>query len=194
MRCMLAYRIPEGGCPGPVLMVGIGVMTKRIALLSTGGTIEKTYDALRGVLENRVSVLDVMVASLELRGVDIERVQLMNKDSLEMTESDHDAIARVTLEKAGEVDGVVIVHGTDRLAKTGERVLALGAPRVPVVLTGAMRPYELRSTDALQNLTEALLAVQLLPAGVYACMHNQVLRFPGVTKDYENGTFTQSEG
>ena len=48
-----------------------------------------------------------------------------------------------------------------------------------------MRPYELRSTDALQNLTEALLAVQLLPPGVYVAMHNQVLQFPGVTKDRE---------
>ena len=39
-------------------------MTRRIALISTGGTIEKTYDELRGVLENQVSVLDVMLASL----------------------------------------------------------------------------------------------------------------------------------
>ncbi|MEY4535480.1 MAG: hypothetical protein RLZZ246_1798, partial [Planctomycetota bacterium] len=35
---------------------------KRIALISTGGTIEKTYDALTGVLANRVAVLDVMLA------------------------------------------------------------------------------------------------------------------------------------
>ena len=37
---------------------------KRIALISTGGTIEKTYDELSGVLANQVSVLDVMLASL----------------------------------------------------------------------------------------------------------------------------------
>ncbi len=34
-------------------------MKKRIALISTGGTIEKTYDELSGVLANGVSVLDV---------------------------------------------------------------------------------------------------------------------------------------
>ena len=33
---------------------------KRIALISTGGTIEKTYDELSGLLDNRVAVLDVM--------------------------------------------------------------------------------------------------------------------------------------
>jgi 2-hydroxychromene-2-carboxylate isomerase len=58
----------------------------------------------------------------------------------------------------------VVVHGTDRLAASGHRIVELGAPAAPIVLTGAMRPYELRSTDALQNLTEALLAVQLVAA------------------------------
>jgi L-asparaginase len=61
------------------------------------------------------------------------------------------------------------------------------------VLTGAMRPYELRSTDALQNLTEALLAVQLVAPGVYVAMHNRVLAFPGVIKDREHGTFVRAD-
>jgi len=67
----------------------------------------------------------------------------------------------------------------------------VGPLPVPVVLTGAMRPYELRHTDALQNLTEALLAVQIVPAGAYCVLHNQVLRFPGVVKDRAAGTFRQ---
>ena len=45
-----------------------------------------------------------------------------------------------------------------------------------------MRPYELRHTDAVQNLTEALLAVQLISPGVYVAMHNRVIEFPGVVK------------
>jgi L-asparaginase len=168
---------------------------RRIALISTGGTIEKTYDALRGVLENKISVLDVMLASLELRGVDIERVRLMNKDSLDMTPEDHTRIAETAREQARDKQGVVVVHGTDRLAVSGERCFELmGTPRVPIVFTGAMRPYELRSTDALQNLTEALLAVQLLPPGVYVAMHNAVLQFPGVIKDPERGTFVRGPG
>lgn len=167
-------------------------MTRRkIALISTGGTIEKTYDELSGVLANHVSVLDVMLASLELRGVEITRVQLMNKDSLEMTPEEHTLIAETALRLAGGHAGVVIVHGTDRLAMTGHRIVELGTPGAPIVLTGAMRPYELRSTDALQNLTEALLAVQLVTPGVYVAMHNQVLRFPGVIKDRALGTFVK---
>jgi len=172
---------------------------KSIAIISTGGTVEKTYDELSGVMANQVSVLDVMLASLELRGVQLTRTRLMNKDSLDMSEADHDLIAGQALELAARHDGVVVVHGTDRLQYSGERVVELvgergGRPPAPIVFTGAMRPYELRHTDALQNLTEALIAVQILPPGVYLCMHNQVLAFPGVVKDRTEGTFVKAPG
>jgi L-asparaginase len=167
-------------------------MKRSIALISTGGTIEKTYDELRGVLSNQVSVLDIMLASLELRGLDIHRVQLMNKDSLEMSPEDHTLIAQTAGRLAETHVGVVVVHGTDRLAVSGDRVVELvGTPVAPIVFTGAMRPWELRSSDALQNLTEALIAVQLVKPGIYVAMHNQVLQFPGVTKDVERRTFVK---
>lgn len=163
---------------------------KRIALISTGGTIEKTYDELSGVLDNKVAVLDVMLSQLELRGVDLHRVRLMNKDSRDMTDDDHTFIADTAIEFLREFDGAVIVHGTDRLAITGERIIErTPVPDKPIVLTGAMRPYALRATDALQNLTEALLAVQVAPPGVYVAMHNQLLQFPGVVKSAALGTF-----
>jgi len=171
----------------------------RLLLISTGGTIEKTYDELAGVLTNHVSVLDVMLASLELRGATITRRALMNKDSLDMTPQDHQDIADAALEGAADFDGIVIVHGTDRLAVTGEAIwkrwsqplAPQKAPQKAIVLTGAMRPYEMRRTDSVQNLTESLIAVQILPPGVYAVMHNKVLAFPNVTKDVTNGTFVK---
>lgn len=169
------------------------MQARKIALISTGGTIEKTYDQFEGVLANHVSNLDVMLSNLKIRGVNLWRVPLMNKDSLEMTEEDHDTIAQSAHELAGICDGVVIVHGTDRLAQSGQRILDKGVPKVPVVLTGAMRPYEMRTTDALQNLTEALCAVQLLDAGVYSVFHNRILAFPGVYKDLDHGTFAKHE-
>ncbi len=165
---------------------------KRLCIISTGGTIEKTYDPLNGVLSNRLSVLDVLLGTLELPSIAIVRVPLMNKDSLDMTESDHTLIARTAGAMAETHDGVIVVHGTDRLHVTGERMVELlGTPPVPVVLTGAMRPYELRNTDAIQNMTESLFGVQFLPAGVYAVMHGRALKFPGVTKDRDAGTFVR---
>ena len=168
----------------------------RIALISTGGTIEKTYDELGGFLSNKVSVLDLLLATLELRGVAIDRIPLLNKDSLDMSEADHDLIADTAELMSRNHDGVVIVHGTDRLAKTGERIHARlvekGGATKAIVLTGAMRPYEMRRTDATQNVTEALLAVQVCEPGVYVAMHNRVLRFPGVVKDQQQGTFVRA--
>lgn len=167
---------------------------KKIAIVSTGGTIEKTYDELSGVLHNQVSVLDMMLASLTLNGVHVYRVPLMNKDSLEMKPEDHAIIARAAGGQAASADGVIVVHGTDRLAVSGEACLKeLGTPTVPIVFTGAMRPWEMRNTDALQNLTESLTAVQILSPGVYAVFHNRVLEFPGVIKDPSHGTFCYSD-
>ena len=166
---------------------------KQVALISTGGTIEKTYDEMAGVLANKVRVLDIMLESVVLHGCDITRVPLMNKDSTEMSDADHTLIAKTAEAFTQSHDGVVIVHGTDRLTLTGERCCEiLGQPRVPVVLMGAMRPYEMRHTDATQNLTEALLAVQLVEPGIFVAMHNRVLQFPGVKKDLSLGTFIKS--
>lgn len=167
---------------------------KRIALISTGGTIEKTYDELHGVLDNANSVLDVVLSGLQLGGVDIVRVPLLNKDSQELTGQDHELIARTASAMAEAHDGVVIVHGTDRLTITGDLLHSLPTkPRVPIVLTGAMRPYVMRNTDAMQNLTESLLAVQIMPPGIYCVIHNQVLPFPGVFKNRERGTFAHND-
>lgn len=161
-------------------------LRRRLAIVSTGGTIEKTYDEFGGVLANalgeRVSVLDVMLASLDL----------------EMTPEDHEAIAEAAERALETHDAVLVVHGTDRLAVSGERILerlsAAGSLRGPVVLTGAMRPFELRRTDALQNLTEALLAARVLPPGVYCVLHNEVLPFPGVYKDRGAMRFRRAAG
>ena len=163
---------------------------RRIALITTGGTIEKTYDELGGVLSNRVSNLDVMLSQLEIGGVELSRVGLMNKDSLDLTDADLELIITTVAHYVRDHDGVVLVHGTDRLAETGQLLHAqLSSLRVPVVMTGAMRPYELRHTDATQNLTEAMLAVQILDPGVWCVMHNRALRFPEVVKDRSRMTF-----
>ncbi len=167
---------------------------KRIAIISTGGTIEKTYDEMVGVLANRVNVLDILLAGLDLRGIDLSRIPLMNKDSTDMSDDDHSLIAQTAGILTNTYDGVVVVHGTDTLTKSGELALT-SHPKLeaPIIFTGAMRPYELRNTDAIQNMTEALLASQLLEPGVYLAMHNKILQFPGVVKDVTNGTFIKHQ-
>jgi len=164
----------------------------RIAILTTGGTIEKTYDETDGSLSNVGSVLEKILRGLRLHDLDVRHVRVMSKDSLEMNDEDRRIILRAVREALATEDAVLVVHGTDTLTVTGEHLCAnLGPLEKPVVLTGAMRPYEFRDTDAYQNLTEALLACRLLAPGVYVVMHNQALRFPGVVKDRARMTFVR---
>jgi L-asparaginase len=156
----------------------------RLTILTTGGTIDKTYNEFDGSLANSRSVLDVILGSLRLPDLFIRHTVVMHKDSLDMTEEDRHVILKAVRDALPTSDAIVVLHGTDTLSKTGEVLhRELEDLEIPVILTGAMKPYEFRNTDALQNVTEALVAAKLLDGGVYAVMHNRVLPFPGVKKD-----------
>ena len=170
---------------------------RRITLISTGGTIEKTYDEHTGSLENRSSVIQGMLSLLRLEETTVNTLQLMHKDSLHLTDADRERIVGAVelivgpRSEPSETEGVVVLHGTDTLAQTGELLHERlgGWVRVPVILTGAMRPFEMKRGDALQNLTEAMFGAGVLEAGVWVVAHGRALRFPGPYKDRERGTF-----
>lgn len=169
---------------------------RHVVLITTGGTIEKTYDEASGSLHNRRSIVGRMLHRLRLDDTVISTLELMSKDSLYMTDEDRERIVaavRVAVSGNPKPDGVIILHGTDTLAVTGELLQrSIPLPAVPIVLTGAMRPYEMKRSDALQNLTESLFAAGVLTPGVYCVAHGRALRFPGVVKDRERGTFVQT--
>lgn len=165
----------------------------RIAMLTTGGTIEKTFNEYDGSLRHALTSLPKLLGTFRLPDLVIETKQILFKDSLQITDGERELILAEVREAAAVADAVIILHGTDTLTQTGELLQRELAPhRVPVILTGAMRPYEFRDTDAIQNVTEALLAARLVEPGVYAVMHNRVLRFPGVVKNREYLTFEQA--
>ncbi len=172
---------------------------RRITLISTGGTIEKTYDESTGELSNRQTIVQRMLSELRIEDARVVVNELMSKDSLELTDVDRTRIVdAVRLAGAEALDpetccGVVVLHGTDTLDRTGTLLhRELSELRVPVILTGAWRPFEMKHSDALQNLTEALFAVDLLEAGVYCVAHGRALPFPGVRKNRQRRTFEKS--
>lgn len=176
-----------------MVIVAYPAPMRHVTLITTGGTIEKTYDEMTGTLENRQSIVRRMLEELRLEETTISIVELMSKDSLVMTEEDRVHVleaVRGALGGTPRADGVVVLHGTDTLSLTGELLAAkLGAVPAPVVLAGAMRPFEMVRSDALQNLTEAVFATGVLSPGVYCVAHGRALRFPGVRKDRARGTF-----
>lgn len=171
---------------------------RRVTLITTGGTIEKTYDEGTGDLRNTQSIVHRMLRRLRLAACEVNVIELMHKDSLHLTDDDRRRIAETvhavggTEDLATEATGIVLLHGTDTLERTGRWLhKAIWKPRVPIVLTGAMRPFEMTRSDAFQNLTEAIFATGVLDPGVYCVAHGQVLPFPEVTKDRARHTFVR---
>ncbi len=129
---------------------------------------------------------------LRLPDLTVTQMPVMSKDSLDMTQEDRDRILQAVRGALAIHDAVLVIHGTDTLAETGEYLHEnLMQLAVPVILTGAMRPYEFRDTDALQNVTESLLAGRMLTPGVYVVMHGRALAFPGVVKSRERRSFVR---
>ena len=157
---------------------------QRIYVISTGGTIEKVYSEQTGAVQNIDSKIDRYFRLLRLPDADIHLTHLLNKDSLEMTDSDRALVLETVQEKLRDPAPIVITHGTDTLVETGLLLEAnLPGLSVPIVLTGAMTPLGFEASDGLQNLTESLLAARVLAPGVYVVMHNQVFPIARVRKD-----------
>lgn len=158
-----------------------------ICILNTGGTFNKRYDPVAGVLavpaDNRV--LSGLIDSLEPESVRIEG--LIFKDSLEMDEQDRrllvDAVRNVP-----ESD-VIVVHGTDTMHLSA-RQIACGVTDKRVILTGAMVPVTIDAKEACLNLGVAIGALRAgLKSGVYVSMHGLLLPHDQLVKDRKIGKF-----
>ena len=161
----------------------------KIHVLTTGGTIEKVYSEQLGIVQNVVARINQYVEQLRLPDTQIDVTQLMNKDSLEMTDQDRRLILDAVAARIGD-SPVVITHGTDTMVETG-RLLKSKLPGLghPVILTGAMTPLGFERTDGLQNLTESLFAARVLQPGVWIVLHNQAFDVDHVRKDRQLARF-----
>ena len=164
---------------------------RKITILTTGGTIEKTYDEVEGSLLNRETVIKNRIeANLRLPYVKLEVKSLMSKDSLDMDDQDRGIIHKAILRFAQYGDPIVVLHGTDTMQQTAELVQKeMPACEIPIIFTGAMKPLGFIDSDAIQNVTEAIFAAQIVRAGVYISFHNRLFSVPGVKKNKGKRTF-----
>lgn len=166
-----------------------------VYVLCTGGTIEKIYLEQTGSVQNIHGKIDRYLRNLRLPDLKVRILRLMNKDSLEMSDADRNEVLRAVRRRLKKLAPIVITHGTDTLVQTGMFLRQnLSHLSVPIVLTGAMTPLGFERSDGLQNLTESLLAVRILPAGVYLVMHNQVFPIDRVRKDKVRARFVWKKG
>jgi L-asparaginase len=162
----------------------------KIHLLSTGGTIEKIYSEQSGQVQNLETKIDRYLRQLRLPDSHISVRNLMNKDSLEMTDQDRRQVLEAVESALNEPGPIVITHGTDTLVETGLYLKSrLKDLNVPIVFTGAMTPLGFERSDGLQNLTESLLAAKILSPGIWLVIHNQVFPIDRVRKNRDLAQF-----
>ena len=165
-----------------------------VYVITTGGTIEKVYSEQTGAVQNLDSKIDRYLRLLRLPKCEVNVVPLMNKDSLEMTDQDRVLLLGMVRAILKENAPIVITHGTDTMVQTGLYLQrALPDVKVPIVLTGAMTPLGFEGSDGLQNLTESLMVIQLVRAGVYVAMHGTVYPVDRVRKDHALGRFVRTD-
>lgn len=166
--------------------------TPRVAVLATGGTIDKFY-SVRGELEIEEPtvgpILDQAATNLETTVRSVVSI-----DSLDMTE-EHRALLAAALQETAETS-VVVTHGTDTMPETAEYLLARpeAVAGKTIVLTGAMQPSCMRATDAPFNLGAAVATAQLAAPGVYICMSGRIFPAGKVVKDRARGVFVDRQG
>ena len=155
-----------------------------VTVITTGGTIDKVYfDAL----SHYEVGTPVVTGMLTEAGVEVPyTVQpLMQKDSLELTREDRQAI-RQAVENA-PTSSVLVTHGTDTMVDTAKALAGISGKTV--VLTGALKPARFRDTDAQFNVAAAFVAVQILPAGVWIVMNGRVFDPERVRKNRDANRF-----
>jgi len=155
-----------------------------ILVVTTGGTIDKQYFDALSEYQIAESVIEKLLRIARVTHP-FRVVELMRKDSLELTEEDRGLIA-ATIAAAPETR-VVVTHGTDTLTQTATKLAGLAGKTI--VLCGALSPARFAESDAPFNLGMAFACCQAAPAGVWITMNGSVFDGLKVRKDREAGRF-----
>ena len=159
-----------------------------VLLLTTGGTIDKVYFDALSQFEVGASMVPELLKEAHV-SEPYELLELLRKDSLELTDADRALIASSIA--AHPADRVIVTHGTDTMTDTAAVLDGQLQENKTVVLTGALAPARFAQSDATFNVGMAFAAVQTLSAGVYIVMNGQVFAAGEVRKDRSQNRFVR---
>lgn len=150
----------------------------RILLLSLGGTITMTR-SLEGGIVPTLTAADLAGSVPGLAAVaSIETLSPLRRPSAGLTLDDLIGVARTLNERlAGDLDGAVVIQGTDTIEETAFVLDSLVAGDKPVVVMGAMRGPESAGADGPGNLLAATIVAGSASArgmGVLAVLNDEI--------------------
>lgn len=155
-------------------------------ILNCGGTFNKRYNPIDGTLEVPYDndTIEKILSSCEY---EFALAGVIYKDSLEMDFGDRKMLAQIILES--DEDTFVLVHGTDTMDVTAQ-FLDEVLKEKKVILTGAMRPFEIDTIEASFNLGMACgFARAVSESGVYICMNGYTVTWDKMAKNKKQGKF-----
>lgn len=159
---------------------------RNLVLLSTGGTIATTTsEDGRTVSVGAEQLLGTTAEMWGSGATHIEARDLNRIVSSTASIGDVLSLARAVQSATERADGVVVTHGTDTIEESAFLVALTRRNRVPVVFTGAQRPFDSPAPDGPRNLAAALRWAchpQAGDTGVSVVFGDSVLPAVGVRK------------
>ena len=161
-----------------------------IHILATGGTIAGTGASATNTnyTAGQVAIGTLLDAVPEVNKIaNVTGEQIVKIGSQDMNDAGWLTLAKRINEllKRGDVDGIVITHGTDTMEETAFFLNLTVKSDKPVVLVGAMRPSTAMSADGPLNLYNAVVtaaAKELKRKGVVIAMNGLILVAQGASK------------
>lgn len=153
-------------------------LSKRVILISTGGTItmtSKNGDAIKPTLTGE----DLVLAVPNIGNIaDIDVVTYSTKPGASLTLGDIVNIAQLVNDKlTGNYAGAIIVQGTDTIEETAFILDKLVQSAKPVIITGAMRSPNAAGSDGPANLLSSVIVAtssKCCNMGVFAVLNDEV--------------------
>ena len=149
---------------------------KRILLIATGGTIasKDNGNGLTPSIDVNI-LLDYIPVIRQM--CHVTGISIMNIDSSNMNTAYIAAISECIMKNYNDYDGFVITHGTDTCAYTAAALsYQLVNLSKPVILTGSQLPIDAEGTDAVINLTHALIYSCEDISGVFLAFSDKLIK------------------
>lgn len=176
-----------------ILMKGLPIMTKKILILHTGGTISMSEDESGKIKPNERNPL----ANISLKNkseLELVTEEIFNVPSPHMNpERMLQLSLRIRQAEAEGFYGAVVTHGTDTLEETAIFLDLTISSNMPVVVTGAMRSSNEIGSDGLYNFRTAIMVAsskESVGKGVVVVMNDEIHSARYVTKTHTTNVAT----
>lgn len=137
----------------------MGRLKKKVALVTTGGTIASTRNAANKLESGKLNGNEILAMCQLEQEIDIVLVDLFQVPSMHMSFEHLNTLHKKIIEllQDPKLSGIVVTHGTDSLEETAYFLELTIMDKRPVIVTGSQKSPSDPGTDVYANLRNSLL-------------------------------------